>query len=218
MRLCLVSHYENVTVVGSAAQRHVQTLCQYTVALAQQGHEVFWLLSQDLAQHCAVPLVATPLESLPPTCRYVVPCQLYRLAGVQACGVDVTVWQHPDLHTRLFTLLCLLHRACSWDLVHAWGDGAAVYLGVYTARFLGLPAVVSYSPAALDPALQQSFIGTWVAQNATRVIVAQAAEHAALLALGAISSDHVQVIDVTLPTAAQAMTALYTSLQAAAVT
>jgi hypothetical protein len=148
----------------------------------------------------------------------VVPYQAYRLAGVHVCAVDVAVWQHPDLHTRLFTLLCLLHRAYSWDLVHAWGDGAAVYLGVYAGRFLGLPAVVSYSPAALAAAFQQSFIGTWVARNAAQVIVATAAERAALLACGVIVSDHVQVIDVIRPTAAPAMTALYTSLQANTVT
>jgi hypothetical protein len=214
MRLCLISHYADVTGMGPAAQGHLQTLCQYTVALEQQGHEVFWLSSQDLVHHSVVPLVTTPLESLPLTCRYVVPCQAYCLAGVHVCAVDVAVWQHPDLHTRLFTLLCLLHRAYSWELVHAWGDGAAVYLGVYTGRFLGLPAVVSHSPAALAAAFQQSFIGTWVARHATRVIVATAAERAALLARGAIASDHVQVVDVTLPTAAQTMTALYTSLQA----
>lgn len=218
MRLCLISYHADVTGMDSAAQGHVQTLCQYVMALEQRGHEVFWLSSQDLAQHGAAPLVATLLESLPPTCRYVVPCQTYRLAGVHVCVVDVAVWQHPDLHTRLFTLLCLLHRAYSWDLMHAWGDGAAVYLGAYTGRFLGLPAVVSYSPAALAAAFQQSFIGTWVARNATRVIVANAAERAALLARGASVSDQVQVVDVILPTAAQAMTALYTSLQADTVT
>src|SRR5262245_40129571 len=115
------------------------------MALAQQGHQVYWLLSTESLQALQAEAALAPaaVETLPAICRHIVPVQPYQCAEVRLLCVHQEVWQHADQHTRLFTFLCLLQRALSYDVFHAWGALPVAYLAVYTARFLAVPAVVS---------------------------------------------------------------------------
>jgi hypothetical protein len=86
-----------------------------------------------------------------------------------------------------------------------------VYLTVYTARFLDVPAVVS----AASGAAEQPFLWDWVARQASAVIVPSGAERQRLLALGPLTSTQVHVLDPMQPHLGPALTALYARLGAA---
>jgi hypothetical protein len=212
VQICVLSYYPPALVAESAVQQELIALGHYAATLAHHGHQVVWLCAQDMLRWCDRALVAETAASLPPTCRYVVPCHPYRLAGVQGLAVADAVWQQPDLHTRLFTLLCLLHRVYHWEVVHVWGASAAMYLGVYTARFLGLPAVASYGAASLWHDTQPSFMTIWTRQYASVGLVATEAVRCCLASLP--GGAPLQVLDTTLPEAGALATRLYASLQA----
>ena len=101
MRLCVIGDSPDV--------RHC------AVALVEQGHQVYWLASTegtaDVTQWGPRSSLATDI--LPSTCQYVVPVQAYHYEGIRLVCVNQEFWQHPDLHTRLFTYLCLLQLPCA---------------------------------------------------------------------------------------------------------
>jgi hypothetical protein len=70
---------------------------------------------------------------------------------------------------------------------------------VYTARFLGIPAVVSDIVPTLDADPQQGFVWQWVAQHASRAVVDRAAERQLWLSAGAVSAAQIEVIDPVSP-------------------
>jgi hypothetical protein len=183
------------------------------VALAQQGHQIYWLLPSDALQmlaNGAVGLQTAP-DLLPATCRSVIPVQTYHFEGIDLVCVNQECWQRPDLHTRLFTCLCLLQRDVPCAVFHAWGPLPIAYLTVYTARFLNVPAVVS----SLSAEPEQPFVWDWVARQAAAVIVPSMAERERLLTRGLLSATQVHVLDPRQPHLGQALTALYARLGAA---
>ena len=127
MRLCVIGDSPDVR--------------RCAIALVEQGHQVYWLASTEalrtLHHEAAQLTVATDL--LPSTCQYVVPVQAYHYEGIRLVCVHQELWQRPDLHTRLFTYLCLLQRALPCAVLHAWGPWPIAYLTIYTARFLAVP-------------------------------------------------------------------------------
>jgi hypothetical protein len=185
------------------------------MALAQQGHQVQWVSSPDTVDAYAadVRLVADQTDSLPATCRYVIPCQLYHLHEVRLYCIDWTVWQDRSLHTRLFTFLCLLQRELPCQVLHAWGAFPAAYLAVYTARLVGVPAVVSYDTQALHNGPQQAFEWQWVTQYVSKALVASGADGARLVATSDVAHPRLQMVPTEMPTAVAALTQLYASLQ-----
>ena len=190
---------------------------RYAVALVAQGHQVYWLASTETLRtlhNGAAPLtVATDI--LPATCQYVVPVQTYHYEGIRLMCVDQECWQHPDLHTRLFTYVCLFQRALPCAVLHTWSPWPIAYLTIYTARFLAVPAVLSYSSQLASAKLEQPFLWDWVARQVAAAIVPSPAEQERLLTLAPLSARQVQVIDPTQPHLGQTLTALYTRLGAA---
>ena len=203
MRLCVIGDSPDVR--------------RCAVALVQQGHELYWLLSPEalrtLPNEAAQLTVATDI--LPSTCQYVVPVQMYHYEGIRLVCVNQEFWQHPDLHTRLFTCLCLFQRARPCAVFHTWGPWPIAYLTVYTARFLAVPAVLSYGSqlGAVEP--EQPFLWDWVAQQVAAVVVASPTEQERLLTHAPLTLKHVHVIDPTQPYLGQTLTALYARLRAA---
>jgi Glycosyltransferase Family 4 len=188
------------------------------VALVEQGHQVYWLASptalRTLPNEGAQLTAATDI--LPSTCQYVVPVQTYHYEGIQLMCVDQECWQHPDLHTRLFTYVCLFQRALPCAVLHTWGPWPIAYLIVYTARFLAIPAVLSYSSRLAAAKLEQPFLWNWVARQVAATIVPSPAEQERLLTLAPLPSSQVHVIDPTQPHLGQTLTALYARLSGAA--
>jgi hypothetical protein len=187
------------------------------VALVEAGHQVYWLASTETLrrlQNGAAPLtVATDI--LPATCQYVVPVQTYHYEGIRLGCVNQEYWQHPDLHTRLFTYLCLLQRALSCVVFHTWDPWPIAYVTIYTARFLAIPAVLSYSLQLISAKLEQPFLWGWIARQVAAAIVSSPAEQERLLTLAPLTSQHVHVIDPTQSYLGQTLTGLYTRLSAA---
>jgi hypothetical protein len=192
-------------------------LCCCAIALVEQGHQVYWLASvealQTLPNAAAQLKVATDI--LPATCQYVMPVQIYHYAGIQLMCVNSEFWQRPDLHTRLFTYLCLLQRALPCAVLHASGPLPLAYLAVYTARFLAIPAVVSYSSQLVSARPEQPFLWDWVVRQIAAAIVASPAEQDRLRTLAPLTLGQVHVIDPTQPHLGQRLTALYERLGAA---
>jgi Glycosyltransferase Family 4 len=188
------------------------------VALVQQGHQVYWLASRDALRtllNGASPLpVATDI--LPATCQFVVPVQTYHYEGIRLLCVNQELWQSSDLHTRLFTCLCLLQRALPCVVFHAWGPLPIAYLTVYTARFLAVPAMLSYNSQLVSAKPEQPFLWDWVARQVTAAVVPSPTEQERLLTLGSLTSTQVHVIDPTQPHLGQTLTALYARLSGAA--
>jgi hypothetical protein len=187
------------------------------MALAQQGHQVQWVSSPDTvdASIADVPLIAEQTDSLPETCRYVVPCRLYRLHEVRLYCIDRAVWQERPLHTRLFTFLCLLQRELPCQVLHAWGTFPAAYLAVYVARLIGLPAVVSYDTQALDGGPQQAFEWQWVARHVSMALVASGVDGETLATTSDVARARLRVVPTETLAAVGALTELYTSLHGA---
>jgi hypothetical protein len=151
-------------------------------------------------------------DILPSTCQYVVPLQTYRYAGIRLVCVNQEFWQRPDLHTRLFTYLCLFQRALPCAVLHTWGPWPIAYMTVYTARFLAVPAVLSSSPQLVSAKLEQPFLWDWVARQVAAVIVPSTTEREHLLTLAPLTSTQVHMIDPAQPHLGNILTALYTCL------
>jgi hypothetical protein len=211
-----VSYHASTTMRVPEMRNDVRTLGHYAVSLQQHGCQVQWLTSTSTTTVLAedMPLVPTNQEDLPQTCRYVVPCQPYRLAGVQLLGVEPIVWERSDLHTRLYTLLCLLHRQQPYDVLHAWGETSAAYLCVYTACFLGIPSVVSYSARDVTDSAFGDFRWQWVAQHVSMALVEHQAGRDHLHASSALFGERIHVISTASPTIAPTVMALYRRLPA----
>jgi hypothetical protein len=209
--IALISYHSAAHAVTVHGDHELRLLRQYAAALVHQGHAVWWVSATDTADVLASDacLVATGETGLPATCRYVVPCQTYTLAGVRLFCTDHTLWQEPALHTRLFTFLSLLQRELPCQVWHAWGSIPAPSLAVYTARFLHLPTVVSYGHAYLQEGPQQPFLWQWVAQHTTSAVVFSPADRAHLLATSGITLDRVQVVPPHLPSLLATMPVLY---------
>ena len=203
MRLCVIGDSPDV--------RHC------AVTLVEQGHQVYWLASTEALRTLhneAAPLtVATDI--LPATCQYVVPVQTYHYEGIRLVCVTQECWQQPDLHTRLFTYLCLLQRALSCAVFHTWGPWPIAYMTIYAARFPDVPAVLSYSSRLVSAKLEQSFLWGWMARQIAAAIVSSAAEQQRLLTLAPLTSRQVHVIDPAQPHLGQTLTELYARLSAA---
>ena len=214
MRVALVSHHHTAGSIDPAVHQNLLCLRQCAVALVRHGLQVLWLSSTATAEVLARDAQVIPgsLEDLPATCRYVVPCQPYRLDGVQLVSVDTTLWEQPALHTRLFTFLGLLQQELPWALLHAWGTLSAAYVGVYTARCLGCPAVVTYHQPWPGDDPTQTFLWQWVAEHVAMALVCSHADRQGLLATKAFPPARVQVIDPALPTLGATTAALYQGL------
>ena len=152
------------------------------------------------------------VDTLLPTCRYVVPVQAYQCAGVRLLCVHQEVWQHADLHTRLFTFVCLLQRALSYAVFHAWGTLSVAYLTVYTARFLAVPVVVSYDWQLRSGQPQQPFLWDWVARQVSAAVVPSRAAYELLLARSLLAPTQLYVIDPMQAKVGWTLTALYARL------
>lgn len=199
MRLCVIGDSPDVR--------------RYAITLVRQEHQVYWLLPSEALQmlpNGTAGLQEVP-DLLPTTCRSVVPVRTYHYEGIRLVCVSQECWQRPDLHTRLFTCVCLIQRDLPCAVFHTWGPLPIVYLTVYTARFLDVPAVVS----AASGAAEQPFLWDWVARQASAVIVPSGAERQRLLALGPLTSTQVHVLDPMQPHLGPALTALYARLGAA---
>lgn len=201
MRIGFVSDHVTHILADAATRHKVLRVGHHAQSLVRQGVQVQWIASTDTAAALAnhAHLVAAGDEALPATCRHVLPCQPYDFEGVQLLCLTPSLWQDPALHTRLFTFLCLLQRAQPCRIWHAWGSLAAAYMTVYTARFLGIPAVASDIVPALDADPQQVFIWQWVAQHASRAVVDRAAERQLWLSAGAVSAAQIEVINSASP-------------------
>jgi hypothetical protein len=183
-------------------------------ALVEQGHQVYWLTSSETLRtlhHEAAQLTAAT-DIVPATCQYVVPVQTYHYEGIRLVCVNQEFWQRPDLHTRLFTYLCLFQRALPCAVLHTWGPWPIAYMTVYTARFLAVPAVLSSSPQLVSAKLEQPFLWDWVARQVAAVIVPSTTEREHLLTLAPLTSTQVHVIDPAQPHLGHTLTALYTCL------
>jgi hypothetical protein len=200
MRLCVIGDSPDV--------RH------YAVALVKQGHQVYWLASTEVLRtlHNGAVQLTVATDILPSTCQYVVPVQAYHYKGISLVCVNQEFWQHPDLHTRLFTYLCLFQRALPCAVLHTWGPWPIAYLTVYTARFLAVPAVLSYSSQLVSAKLEQPFLWDWVARQVAAVVVPNTAERERLLTLAPLTPTQVHVIDPAQPHLGHTLTALYTCL------
>jgi hypothetical protein len=215
MRIGLSSYHPTGTTTDTETSDDFQLLCHVAVALKQQGVQIHWLSSTDTAEALAHDprLVATDAQDVPEICRYVVPYQAYRFADIPLMCIDGALWQRTDLHTRLFTLRCLLQRASPCTMLHVWGTLPVIYLTVYTARFLGVPVVVSYGPLGLHEAPQQPFLWQWVVQHASLVLVRTEAEQQSLRAARDVPAHRVRVVNPTLPALGATLASLYESLK-----
>jgi hypothetical protein len=183
-------------------------------ALVEQGHQVYWLTSSETLrtlQHEAAQLtVATDI--LPATCQYVVPLQTYHYEGIRLVCVNQEFWRRPDLYTRLFTCVCLFQRALPCAVLHTWGPWPIAYLTVYTARFLAIPAVLSYRSQLASAKLEQPFVWDWVARQVAAAVVPSTAEREHLLTLAPLTPAQVHVIDPAQTHLGHRLTALYACL------
>jgi hypothetical protein len=84
---------------------------------------------------------------------------------------------------------------------------------VYTARFLGLPAVVSDIVPALDADPQQAFVWQWVAQHVSQAIVDSAAERQLWRSAGAVSAAQIKIIPSAALEYVDALINIYQRLQ-----
>jgi hypothetical protein len=213
VHICLISDAPTAVV----ADRHggLVSLRRYVMALARQGHMVHWLISPEVAHTAAGDAIPVPMQgnTVPKICQHVIPCQPSRLEGVHVLCIDQSVWRQRSLHTRLFTFLCLLHRALPCDVLHAWGTLPVTYLTVYTACFLGLPAVVSYSEPCLGAGSQSSFEWRWVAQHLSRALVCSHSDQKRLFATTSLEPAQVWMMNPALPEVGAIMTARYESLR-----
>jgi hypothetical protein len=214
MHIALVSYHPIDTATATEGDDDFLRLRQCAAALVRQGFQVDWLTSTDTVDALADQARLRPAgdDALPPTCRYVIPCQPYDFQGVRLFCVDRTLWQERSLYTRLFTFLCLLQHELSWTALHTWGTISVAYLGVYTARFLGFPAVVSYGQQILQDGPQETYLWQWVARHATIALVASCTARERLLMHSDLTPARVRVVNPALHALGSTMMAMYRSL------
>lgn len=212
----LISHHSHSISQPTKRDRDPADLCTCAVGLARQGHQVHWITSTTAVKMDGdgITPVLWSESDIPTTCRYVVPCQPYRLDGVTLFGVDPHVWPKRSLHTRLFSFLCLLHQALNWDILHVWGPLDTVYLAVYTARFLEIPVVVSYGDAMFDHEHVSSFVWQWVNRQVSMVIVSCEANRQRLLNMDSPAPRAIRVINSESVQAGAVLSGVYASLVA----
>lgn len=214
MRLCLISDHPVIPQTATEMDYDLSAVRRCATALVQQGHQVYWLLSTASipALQTETALVPAAADALPPTCRYIVPVQPYQCAGVRLLCVHQEVWQHAELHTRLFTFVCLLQGALACAVFHAWGALSVAYLAVYTARFLAVPVVVSYDRQFRSARPQQPFLWDWVARQVSAAVVPSRAEYERLLTRSPLAPTQLHVLDPMQAEVGRTLTALYTGL------
>jgi len=194
MRIGLVSDH------SLAHAPPLDTLRQCAEALhTRHGFDVSWLLATDTLAALAPALRPGVADDLPPTCRHVMPYALYRLEAARLIALESDVWQDNALHTRLFTLLRLMHREQPFAALHAWGALPTLYLTVYTAVYLRLPSAVFYTPACLQDGPRHAFLWSWVARHATIAYTRDAAERQRLLSASPLQPEQVQVLNAAQP-------------------
>lgn len=183
MHIGLVSHHPVRPDGMSPSAPELLRLYDYASSLVAHGCRVQWLCPPVTLDILTAQLagISVHASGLPKTCRYVVPCRAYAVAGVQLFCPDEVLWQQRPLHTRLFTFICLLQQALSCDLWHAWGSVPASYLTVYAARFLGCPAVVSCEQTFLHSAARYAFEWQWVCRHAALLLVEREADQHRLI-------------------------------------
>ena len=115
--LTLVSERRTAYLLGDAPD-----VRRCAVALVEHGHQVYWLATSEALRtlHNEAAQLTVATDILPSTCQYVVPVQTYHYEGIRLLCVDQECWHHPDLHTRLFTYVCLLQRALPCAVFHTW--------------------------------------------------------------------------------------------------
>jgi hypothetical protein len=215
MRIGLVSDQSTTAANHLATRDGVRVLRRLTRVLVQYGFQIQWITATDTAaalsdDPCLRPLNAT---AMPPTCRYVLPYELYHLDGIDLVCLNRALWQDRALHTRLFTFFCLLQRERPCALWQTCGTLATTFLTAYTASFLSLPCSVFYTSTCLREAPQQRFLWQWVARHIAAGLVGTVSERERLLAMGDLAPERVQVIDLHRPTAGARIATLYQTLQ-----
>lgn len=183
MHIGLVSYHPVRPDGMQASTSELLSLYRYASSLVAHGWHVLWLCPPVTLDVLTAELTGAPVRPsvLPGTCRYVVPCRAYTLAGVELFCPDEELWKQRPFHTRLFTLICLLQQTLSCDLWHAWGSFPAPYLTVYAARFLDCPVVVTCEPALLQSVAQHAFEWQWVCRHAALLLVEREADQERLI-------------------------------------
>ncbi|MGE3538048.1 MAG: hypothetical protein AB7N91_11525 [Candidatus Tectimicrobiota bacterium] len=206
MRLCLLSDLPLSATPGNPAITAAEIFPAYVAFLSQQGHEVYWLSTPALLHAPVIQAALLPAtaELMPTTCRYVMPVQAYWYAGARLLCIPLELWQRVDMHTRLFTFLCLLHRARACTLFHAWSTLPIAYLTVYTARYLALPAIVSCPADTPEPGPADVFRQDWTAQHAAAYVV-----HSPAVSPAGLDLARLHVINPAQARASQTLLALY---------
>ncbi|PON16003.1 hypothetical protein C2W62_20785 [Candidatus Entotheonella serta] len=179
-----------------------QALYPCVNALTTRHHfDIHWLFSTNTISTLAGDPAWYPADTsdMPPTRRHVIPYTLYRLKTARLIGLAPSFWHDTALHTRLFTFLCLLHREQPFAALHAWGALSTLYLTVYTATYLHLPATVFYTSPCLQDGPQQSFLWRWVAQHTAMAFTGNALNRERLLHLSPLQPEQTQVLDPAQP-------------------
>lgn len=215
MRIYWLSDFPAEIGPDADAAQQLPLLKASAVALAEHDIDVVWIASAQTV--AALLSSATDLsdgspDDIPSTCRYVVPCQPYRLQGIRLFGVAQNLWQQPDYQTRLYTFLGLLLRELPGALLHAWGALSAAYVGVYAACVRGLPGVATYHPIWLGDEPQKRFRRRWVTRHARLTLVTRLADRDALLAVDDGSAERIQRVAPESSRMVTTLTALYRRL------
>lgn len=215
MRIGLVSDVSAALNRDLSACDGVVALTRFVRLLARRGFQVQWITATEMAEALSDDAGLRPVEAaaMPPTCRYVLPYELYQLDGVELVCLPRAYWQDRALHTRLFTFLGLMQRERPCALWQTWGTLATTFLTAYTASYLNLPCAVFYTSACLREAPQQDFLWQWVTHHTQAGLVGTVSDRARLLATATLASEYVQVIDPLAPTAGEAIATLYQTLQ-----
>lgn len=195
VNMCMVGYDASRASVDEMPNGAGVSWCDEVKGFAGQGHQVTWITSTETIDTCAhdTAFIPTSQDDLPATCRYVLSCQPYRMAGATVFAIDREVWQDAALHTRLFSFLCLLQRELKWDVIHARGDLASVFTAVYTAQFLGVPAVVSYDDGLIAFAQQQPFVWRWINRHVAGARVCCEADRQRLIDVSELTAKDIRV-------------------------
>lgn len=213
MRIGLVSYHPSRP--EGIDHEAISQLREYALSLVAHGLQVFWFSSTTTAEALQddPALIPDDMHSLPATCRYVIPCQPYRFAGIPLLCTDNTLWEQRPFHTRLFTFLCLLQHALPSAVWHVWGDLAAAFLTVYTGRFAGVPTVVSYHPTCFQTRVHHPFAWQWVARHVSMALVTSLIDQEQLISTGECPRSRIHMCHLAEASAPSAMVALYRNLR-----
>jgi hypothetical protein len=210
MRISYIS-YHPTSLADPALVNDFHALYRSARAAVEHGLQLHWLSATETVERLGGEgcFRAARDEDVPVTCRHVLPYKAYHVAGGLLLSVAEAFWQDTGLHTRLFTLLCLLQRQCPATIFHVWGPLPILYLGVYTACYLGLPVIGTYNALCLRHGPRQPFLWQWVAQHVTLGLVACQEHRQMLQATTALPQHRIRVIDAADPTAGATLAALY---------